>query len=297
MKYRWLLVFMFIVSCSKGYHYKYWILPYYEDHKIETRERKNFEIIDGEYAKDDRIVYYKETRLPEVDPESFRILGKGYSSDRKAVYYVTTNLNIRTNSPKAWLIVIPLDLKIWTEKEIVFFVLEKAKPESFQVLSREGSNTDYGIDGKRLYYTGINIDEDAESPLFLDSIFYEVLKTKTAIYYQGKRIPGADTETFTLLGQYAKDGKGCYFLNSSDVLSFSCSPKSFEVLKYPNPLDVNLSMDSEYAKDSQNVYWQGKVISRADSKTFQMVLETSECAESGVCAKDRNRKYKGGERL
>nr|WP_269752227.1 DKNYY domain-containing protein [Leptospira ainazelensis] len=151
------------------------------------------------------------------------------------------------------------------------------------------------MDGKRLYYTGTSIDEEAESPLFLDSFYYEVLKTKTAIYYKGKRIPESEPKTFILFDHYAKDRKRCYYIDPSDLSPFSCSTESFEVLKYPNPLDTNLSMDSDYAKDSRNVYWQGKIISGADSKTFHLVSGRSECADSGVCAKDRNREYKNGE--
>ncbi|AOP35121.1 hypothetical protein A0128_15485 [Leptospira tipperaryensis] len=295
MKYHWILIYLFLISCSKGYHYKYWILPYYEDQKIETSGRKNFKILNKEFAKDDLNVYYKETKLPEVDPKSFQILGNGYLSDRKNVYFVTTNLNIKTNSPKAWLIVIPLDLKVWTEKEIVFLILEKARPENFRVLSREGNLTDYGFDENRIYYMGSIIDETAESPVFLDSFLYHVLKTKSAIYYEGKPVSGADPKTFTLSDHYAKDRKQCYYFTSLDVSVFSCSPESFIVLEYPNPLDAKLSMDSDYSKDARFVYWQGKVISGADPKSIQLISENSECPYFGACARDRNREYKGGE--
>lgn len=295
MKYQWILLFLFLFSCSKGYHYKYWIFPYYEDHKIDLSGRENFEIVDKEFAKDETTVYYRETKLPEVDPKSFRILEKGYFSDLKNVYFIATNLNLKTNSPKAWLIVIPLDLKIWTEKEIVFSVVEKAKPESFRVLSRDGIFTDYGVDINRLYYLGGILEENAESPEFLDSSFYEVLKTKTSIYYEGKRLPEVDPKTFELFDRYAKDRKRCYYLTSGDAPSFSCSSESFVVLKYPNPLDAKISMDSDYAKDSDFVFWQGKAIPGADPRSFRLISENSECPYSGACARDRNREYRSGE--
>lgn len=294
MKYRWILPFLFLLSCSKGYHYKYWIFPYYEDHKIDASGRKNFEIIDREFAKDETNVYYKETKLPEVDPKNFQIIGKGYSSDQKNVYFVTTNVNIKTNSPKAWLIVIPLDLKVWTEKEIVFSVLEKAKPESFRILGREGIQTDYGFDEKRLYHLGSLIEENAASPELLNSSFYDVLKTKSSIYYQGKRLSGVDPKTFELFDRYAKDRKRCYYLNSLDVKTFYCEAENFHVLKYPNPLDAKISMDSDYAKDFRFVYWQGEVIRGADPGSFQLISKNSECPYSGDCARDRNREYRSG---
>ncbi|PJZ54157.1 hypothetical protein CH380_06510 [Leptospira adleri] len=295
MKYRWILIFLFLLSCSKGYHYKYWIFPYYEDQKIDTSERKNFKIVDKDFAKDDQSVYYKETKLPEVDPESFRILGKNYVSDLRNVYFVTANLNIKTNSPKAWLIVIPLDLKIWTEKEIVFSVLEKAKPESFRILGREGIPTDYGFDEKRLYYLGGILEENAESPEFLRSFYYDVLKTKNSIYYNGNRVRDADPNTFELFDRYAKDRKRCYYLNSQDVKTFTCATENFLVLKYPNPLDAKISMDSDYAKDFRFVYWQGEAIPGADPGSFRLISENSECPYSGACARDRNREYRSGE--
>ncbi|RHX92885.1 DKNYY domain-containing protein [Leptospira stimsonii] len=295
MKYRWILPFLFLLSCSKGYHYKYWFFPYYEDQKIDTSERRNFKIVDKEFARDEKNVYYKETTLPGVEPETFRILEKGYFSDRKKVYFVSTHLNIRTNSPKAWLIIIPLDLKIWTEKKIVFSVVEKAKPESFRVLDRDGIFTDYGLDEDRLYYLGGILEENAQSIAFLQSFFFEVLKTKNSIYYNGNRIREADPNTFELFDRYAKDRKRCYYLTSGEPISFSCSSENFVVLKYSNPLDSKISLDSDYAKDSDFVFWKGKAIPGADPKSIQLIPENGTCPYYGACAEDRNRKFKEGE--
>ncbi|BDA77642.1 hypothetical protein LPTSP3_g05720 [Leptospira kobayashii] len=290
-----ILVFLFL-SCSQGYHYKYWFFPYYEDHKIDTTDREGFAILDRYFAKDKNHIYYKENRLADIDPKSFRILNHTYFSDKKSVYYISTRTELKTNSPKAWIIIIPLDLKVWTEDKLALVPLEDSDPETFQILKNREIDTAYGTDERRLYYEGTKLEEvDKDSIRVLDSNFYDIIKTEKSIYYKGEKIQDADPGTFLLYDNYAKDKKRCYYFNTLTVHAFSCNAKDFKPLIYPNPLDSKISMDSDYAKDDASVFWQGTKIKQADAKSFTLDLEKTDCLYPGMCGKDKNFSYESGQ--
>ncbi|TGN14329.1 hypothetical protein EHS11_02310 [Leptospira ilyithenensis] len=294
-KYYLILILLF-VSCSNGYYYKYWFFPYYENNKIDTTNREGFTILDRYFAKDNDHIYYKENRLTDIDPKSFQILNHTHFSDKKSVYYISTQTELKTNSPKAWIIIIPLDLKVWTEDKLVLVPLEDSDPKTFQILKSRGLDTDYGTDEKHLYYEGIKLEErNKDSVGVLDSKFYDIIKTKNSIYYKGEKIKDADPETFLLYDSYAKDKRGCYYFNVLAVHAFSCNTKDFKPLTYPNPLDSKISMDSDYAKDDASVFWQGVKIKQADAKSFRLDVEKTDCLYPGMCGKDKNFSYESGQ--
>jgi len=284
------------LTCSQGYHYKYWFFPYYEDKKIDTNDREGFVILSKQFAKDKTNIYFKEFVLKNIDPSSFRIINHSYFTDQKSVYYISSQTELKTNSPKAWIIIIPLDLKIWTEDNLVMIPLEESDPKTFRILkNHSGSDTEYGMDANHLYHEGTLLEKgNTDSVLVLNSHFYDIIKTKISIYYEGEKVKGADPATFSLYDNYAKDTKGCFYFNALRVSLFACDPESFKPLSYPNPLDPKISMDSDYAKDRTSVFWQGTRIRNADPESFLLDEDRKDCPYPGACARDKSSVYLSG---
>lgn len=288
-----LVFLLFLVSCNKGYHHKYWIFPYHNDLKIDTSSRPDFKIINSDFALDLSHVYYNEQLLPGVDPATFTLLNKEIFKDKNAVYSVSTNTEFKTNSPKAWIIIIPLDLHVWTESKTIFIKMDLADPKSFTLLEKDGIVTNYGADDKHLFYgADFLIDTSNEKPEFRSSPFLEILKIGNHLFFEGKKIDGAQANSFLLFDHYAKDNHFCFYLGYQSIRRFKCHPASFRPLRFPNPLDAKIEMDSGYAIDNRHVYWEGTIIPNAKVQNFR--LSPEDCVAEGHCGSDGEHSYESG---
>jgi hypothetical protein len=264
--------------------------------KIDTSTRPNFKILNSDFAKDDFSVYYKESILKDIDPSTFEILSSEIIKDKSAVYSVSTNTEIKTNSPKAWIIIIPLDLKVWTESKTVFLKLEDADPKSFFLLEKDDVPTKYGYDGKQLYYGATYLENVERADLkFQKSYFHTILKTEKNLYFEENKIPGIDLLSFSSYDHYAKDKNKCYFIKYSGVSDFPCNVKYFQPLQFPNPLDEKTNMESGYAIDDTFVFFEGKRIVGSNPKSFRLITSEQGCVADGYCGRDDKYFYEMGQ--
>ncbi len=290
------ICFLFLsISCNKGYHYKYWIFPYHNNLKLDLSSRPDFKITNTDFAIDRYHVYYNEHLLTGVDPASLVLLNREIFKDKNGVYSISTNTEIKTNSPKAWIILIPLDLKVWTESKTILLKMELADPKSFILLKKGDTITNYGTDNKRLFY-GANflIETSNEKPEFLNSPFLDLLKIGNHLFYEGEKIDVADAESFQLFDHYAKDNQNCFYLDYRLVKKFTCNVATFQPLRFPNPLDSKIEMDSGYAIDQHHVYWEGTIVQNAIIENFQLISKQDDCVADGYCGSDGLHRYEGG---
>lgn len=182
-------------------------------------------------------------------------LGNGFFKDENFVYY--GEITTRESSLKK---------------------LDNIDPNSFELINKfysKDKNRVYRLNEYEPWITGVSILEDSDPATFKllqeDGFIYG--KDKNNVYYEWKKIQGADTETFQILDYpYSKDKNNVYY--SYEGIVESADPETFIVVK-----------SGFYMKDKNNVYYNGKIIQGADSETFEFV-------KPGY-AKDKNNVYHG----
>ena len=102
-------------------------------------------------------------------------------------------------------------------------------------------------DKKNVYYDGRRIEgADVNTFEVIEPCVFGYSKDKVSVYYEDKKIPGSDPKTFEILGEngYSKDKNNAYFgnfiINGADI-------KSFKALK------------GTRAEDKTNYYESGKI--------------------------------------
>ena len=240
------------------------------------------------YMKDGKLMYYCMDRLNSciegevvgVDFNSFQVIGGGgnyYAKDKKNVYFKGIKIN-------------------------------NANPKSFELFDYEWSFHNYAKDKDYVFFYSKNfnvlVEADVSSFKFLNAVF---TKDKNTVFAWGVEIEGADSSSFEVINNeghknYAKDKNNVYIDYKKIV---DADPNSFELLyisegpinrrdvysKDKNNIyyilnrgdirivtggdvDTFVVLASNYAKDHAKVYYYGKILFKADSKTFQ-VLDAS----------------------
>ena len=129
---------------------------------------------------------------------------------------------------------------------------------------------------------------------FNNKIVYDFIKDKNNVYYQGKKINGADSKTFKALrNNYFKDKNNIYEVisytktisgSSQETTSNSrenepvipvpgaCVLQVISFIKKINGADPNTFeiLNNGYSKDKNNVYHKGEKINGANPKTFKV---------------------------
>jgi len=218
------------------------------------------------YTKNNRCAWLygrpvKRSFFSCADPSTFEVLDYDFSKDKHAVYRFGKRVK---------------------------GVLD---PRSFQIF-----NYVYRGDQYALYDFAIIKNFDGE---FIDDfkliandlidrktfalLSYPYAKDKEHVYYIGKRIEDADTESFSVLldagkilrNRYAKDKEHAYYIGKkiedADAESFSVIQNLSDLLAY------------DYAKDKEHAYYIGKRIEDADAESFEMIDKQ--------CSRDKNHVY------
>ena len=276
-------------SCRDNYHYRYFFIPSFGDKKINTHERPGFKILNEDFALDKNRVYYREESLESVDAKSFQIIHKNYFQDKNNVYYLDVRNSIEVNQPKAWIILIPVDLKIRLNEILSLVILKGVDRKNIKVLeSLHGS--DYAHDNSFLYYKGVALEKIKKKPEFLQGSLYELLKGSDAVYLNGRPLADSDPDSFVAGLHYAHDKHGCYYLDS-EVVHFSCRPELFKVIKFGPKNEA----ESDYANDDDKLFYKGHVVPGVDAASFQIYVDEQDCY-SGVCGRDKNAFFREGKR-
>lgn len=210
------------------------------------------------WFKDANSVYYRNKKV-EGDPETFKPLNDAIAVDKNFIYAIISyrgegieTLEVDEVIKKHKIIDGEIHLINETYVQIGNSIVSAFTKNEFELNTFESITTVRKIDYWRIIVNNVLINKgiilpeiDVETFEVLD---YNFLKDKNGIYYDGKKIIGADYSSFkTLSEEYSTDGKHVYFKEA--------------ILKEANPQTFKRA--SEYAiwEDGQHQYKNGQIIS------------------------------------
>lgn len=204
---------------SKDKNSVYWYADY-----IPNTDPSEFQIIDKEYSKDNHSVFFRGKNLPNADPKTFEYIYNYYSKDKNNVF--RNDKIIPKADPKTFE---KITFFMWKDKNNVFYfdsILPNADPKTMKKVAGYNSwltdkNAVYNMDNRIdvapedfevLYHCWGRSKTDYyfnHIPMPLDYATTEILteendptkltpyiKDKNNVFYQDKKIEGADPKTF-----------------------------------------------------------------------------------------------------
>jgi len=242
--------------------------------------------------------------LKEATPRTFRSLKYGYYTDDNHVFYdagesykIVKNVDI--------LSIHVLSTHYLKDKNNIYFSQlyrqEEIKPltgfdiDTFVVVQNNSNHEQYFKDLNGVYYNerlGVFSPDtskvnDADSDSFVVMPQYLLAKDKKNVYYKGEIVPHLNALTFEVLdGGYYRDSYSIYTGNFAPLQN--SDPCSFELVGYKGKYEW-----SEYAKDTNQVYYRDSIVEGADPLTFQAKI-----LKDGIYGGfDKNYQYQGKFRV
>ena len=244
--------------------------------KLNYADPKTFEIINGNFARDDKNLYISGYKLDGIDPKTFETLNYEMIKDKNGVYFLENISEENENS------------EIKTKK----LNLKGLDLRSFKKVD----DSDYYFKDKNsIYYEdsgNLHKIENADLKTFKD-LDYNFAKDKNNIYYKNKKLDGIDAASFEKIEfNFIKDKNGLYKIDEDEEKN--------EIKLIPLNEKVNLENFEEiggnYYKDDKNLYYFGenefKKIDGSDPNSFEYDNENYT-----FIAKDKNNVYFDGEKV
>lgn len=240
-------------------------------------------------------IYYHDNLMYGVDVDSFEPLSGSYSRDKdnfyikgqpfKGIfdgdkYHDEISLDglrvFEDNSLRS-----VFDVEYFENVDGVYYSIYKLKDvdrDSFEVLGRN-----YVKDKGNVYYKGGIIEGlDVASFKYLD---HDCVVDAKFVYCKGKRVDDLSVEGFEVLGEmHLRNRDGIYLYDDirgdSVVFLSQANPGSFEVLS------------ESYARDKNNAYYKGNILSDIDVKTFEVIsYEDNKYSDHYNYLRDKNGVY------
>ena len=244
--------------------------------KLNYADPKTFEIINGNFARDDKNLYIFGYKLDGIDPKTFETLNYEMIKDKNGVYFLENISEENENS------------EIKTKK----LNLKGLDLRSFKKVD----DSDYYFKDKNsIYYEdsgNLHKIESADLKTFKD-LDYNFAKDKNNIYYKNKKLDGIDAASFEKIEfNFIKDKNRLYKIDEDEEKN--------EIKLIPINEKVNLENFKEiggnYYKDDKNLYYFGenefKKIDGSDPNSFEYDNENYT-----FIAKDKNNVYFDGEKV
>lgn len=273
-------------------------------HLLPNADPQTFEYLKRGYSRDEDGIFRYQDAIVQADPDTFEIINSTYTKDKNHVFY--NGEIISGASPNSFTIAYgEFDYKKWedsaryTEDEDSVFIVrdnkvvevQNADPNTFQQLAGG-----YAKD-KNHVFQHQNIIPYADPNTF-ERVGYGYTKDEHHVFYKEKIVPDADPNTFEFINMtYSKDKDAVF--HKGEILP-NISANSFEILSdlYAKDHDTVLSTSkgvhrldadtetftlvlshnnqrkSQYAKDKNHVFFRDKIISGADSATFEFMEGT-----------------------
>ena len=242
--------------------------------KLAGANLKTFEIMDGNFARDDKNLYIFEYKVDGIDPKTFEALNYEMIKDKNGVYFLENISEENENS------------EIKTRK----LNLKGLDLRSFKKID----DSDYYFKDKNsIYYEdsgNLHKIENADLKTFKD-LDYNFAKDKNNIYYKNKKLDGIDAASFEKIEfNFIKDKNRLYKIDEDEEKN--------EIKLIPINEKVNLENFEEiggnYYKDDKNLYYFGenefKKIEGADASSFEKVKYSD-------FYKDKNYVYYNGKKI
>ena len=244
--------------------------------KLNYADPKTFEIINGNFARDDKNLYIFGYKMDGIDPKTFETLNYEMIKDKNGVYFLENISEENENS------------EIKTKK----LNLKGLDLRSFKKVD----DSDYYFKDKNsIYYEdsgNLHKIENADLKTFKD-LDYNFAKDKNNIYYKNKKLDGIDAASFEKIEfNFIKDKNRLYKIDEDEEKN--------EIKLIPINEKVNLENFEEiggnYYKDDKNLYYFGenefKKIDGSDPNSFEYDNENYT-----FIAKDKNNVYFDGEKV
>lgn len=291
------------MSCSAGYKddgkevtWHTWNEGSGHNSRKVDADPQTFEKLDDDYGRDKTHAFYRGNIINGADGISFRVVEKGYAVDKLNVY----------DSGELMKGVDPASFKVhsydWVEDKNDFYHNGKAlnvrDKSSFEILKdASGENTSWGKDRTNGYYLNGTVIPDIDYATFhpiearrpIQSGCYAADKHR--VFFMGKEVPGADSETFKEVDFYIGQDKFRAYIKGipTRIKDYSKLSKvgrlmysdgthiydsHFNILPEADVTTFEHISDNWY-KDISHVWWSNKLVDGANPKTFRPVPVTS----------------------
>ncbi|ERK55237.1 DKNYY domain-containing protein [Leptotrichia sp. oral taxon 879] len=251
--------------------------------KLNYADPKTFEIINGNFARDDKNLYIFGYKVDGIDPKTFEALNYEMIKDKNGVYFLENISEENENS------------EIKTRK----LNLKGLDLRSFKKID----DSDYYFKDKNsIYYEdsgNLHKIENVDLKTFKD-LDYNFAKDKNNIYYKNKKLNGIDAKTFEKISSnIVKDKNGLYFLEDIEKENENIEIKTRKINIKGLDLKTFEHIDDYYYKDKNNVYYESDnnlyKIENTDLKTFE-ILDSSYTGY-GNFSKDKDYIYLNNKKL
>ncbi|MFB9079084.1 DKNYY domain-containing protein [Flavobacterium procerum] len=238
---------------------------FYELEIINGADPKTYQLLDASitdyrrhyWTKDGYSVYYKNKKI-NADPKTFRPLNNAIAVDADFIYAILSyrgegNEMVEVDEviQKHKMIEGEIHAINETYARIGNSVVSAFTKSEFEINTFDSIATTQEIDYWNIMVNDVLINKgtiypeiDAKS---FEALRYDFSKDKNGVYYDFKKIKGADYSSFEILSdQYSKDNQHVYF---EDVILKGANSKKFE-------------FSSQHAiwEDGENQYKNGKII-------------------------------------
>ena len=284
--------------------------------KLSYVNPKTFEMVDNTFARDDKNIYLFEYKLDGIDAKTFEKISSNIVKDKNGLYFLediekeNENIEIKTRKIN----INGLDLKtfehiddyyykdknnVYYESDNNLYKIENADLKTFEIL--DSSYTGYGNFSKDKDYIYLNNKklEEIDAKTF-EKMQANLIRDKNGIYKvekdeeknEFKIVPINAKINFknlkSLDSGYFKDDKNIYYFDEDKFEKIEgADASSFEKVKY-----------SDFYKDKNYVYYNGKKIVGMDSKDIENIDEEWSITElDGTWIKYKDNVYYKGKKL
>ena len=284
--------------------------------KLSYVNPKTFEMVDNTFARDDKNLYLFEYKLDGIDAKTFEKISSNIVKDKNGLYFLediekeNENIEIKTRKIN----IKGLDLKtferiddyyykdknnVYYESDNNLYKIENADLKTFEIL--DSSYTGYGNFSKDKDYIYLNNKklEEIDAKTF-EKMWANLIRDKNGIYKvekdeeknEFKIVPINAKINFknlkSLDSGYFKDDKNIYYFDEDKFEKIEgADASSFEKVKY-----------SDFYKDKNYVYYNGKKIVGMDFKDIENIDEEWSIAElDGTWIQYKDNVYYKGKKL
>jgi hypothetical protein len=157
------------------------------------------------WGKDRSRVYCAVHSFEVQDPLNFELLSMSWARDSERVYWING--------------------VVLEDFSGDFTMLEESDPKTFEPL-----NSMYGKDSQRVYGSGKIIRDIDPMTLKTDDLA-SILKDRKSVFFDGKRVPGADPSSFIQVGEgYFKDQSNVWFYDGELGKVLDVDAGTFQIL-------------------------------------------------------------------
>lgn len=239
----------------------------FDDRPLAERPVGDLKVLSRRFAKTATQAYYRQSSIAGADAASFEALDEHHARDREHVYYGDTYR---------------ISQDYFTTQRIRITVLAGADPASFQLLSQG-----YARDAHQAYYEGEPFHvRDVASLEVLD---YGFARDKHSGYYLRTPVANSGGDGFEVLSaHYARDARQVFYAGMDYRVA---GPPRVRTRRLSGAdLASFKALESGYALDAAQVYWEGQAMQGADAASFTLLSPSTSEAD----ARDAKRQYLRG---